>query len=276
MNSEGEFVPRTRNIKPDSFQDPELGDLSPLHRWCLQGLKCHADREGRLWDKPRELKVKVLPFDNCDMNEVLEDLHRAGFIIRYEVQGIRYIQIQHFEEEQRFHKDEKPLGLPVPPPLSGVGTTSAPPKQTAEVGSAALVSCSLYLESRSNPLTPTQPEATEAPAAPVGIQENLLEVQQPPEEIENEKVSRVMAYFLEAMHANKVRCRETPKGRQMIRARIKEGFAVDDLFEAVNGLTRSAFHREKGLFTLKYCMRNAEQVEMISQRQSTVRKRGFG
>lgn len=268
-------MPRTRNIRPDSFTDPELGDLSPLHRWCLQGLKCHADREGRLWDKPRELKVKLLPFDNCDMNEVLEDLHRAYFIIRYEVQGVRYIQIQRFEDEQRFHKDEKPLGLPAPPPQGGAGTTSPPPEQPVEVVPAALVSCSLYLESRSNPLTPTQPEAVEAPAAPVAIQENLLEVQEPPEQTEDDKVSRVMAYFLEAMHANKVRCRETPNGRKMIRARIREGFAVDELFEAINGLTRSTFHRENGLFTLKYCMRNAEQVEMISQRQSTVRKRGF-
>lgn len=120
-------MPRIRNIKPDCFTDADVNALPPLHRWFLPALWCHADRDGRLEDKPRELKVKCLPYDECDADAMLWDLHSAGFIVRYEVDGKRYIQVPNFTEHQRFHKDEKSRELPGP----GVGTVLAPPQHRA-------------------------------------------------------------------------------------------------------------------------------------------------
>lgn len=115
---------RVRTLKPEFFTDADLCEMQPLARLVFAGLWCHADREGRLEDKPRELKVKILPFDACDMDALLADLATAGFIARYEVAGRRYIEIPRFSEHQRFHRDEKPHGHPAPS-VTATGTLSA-------------------------------------------------------------------------------------------------------------------------------------------------------
>ncbi len=122
---------RIRTIKPDFFLDAELCDLSPLHRLLFAALWCHADRDGRLEDKPKELKVKCLPFDDCRADELLADLHRAGFITRYEVGGKRLIAIKDFDVHQRFHRDEKSRKLPAPP-QHRADTVLTPPSQPVD------------------------------------------------------------------------------------------------------------------------------------------------
>lgn len=119
-------MPRIRNVKPEFFTDADLGELSPLHRLLFQGLWCHADRDGRLEDRPKDLKIRVLPFDEGDVDAMLGDLAERGFIARYEADGERYIAIPNFARHQKFHRDEKPRGLPPPP-----DTTSAPSQHPA-------------------------------------------------------------------------------------------------------------------------------------------------
>lgn len=92
---------RIRTIKPDFFLDEELSELEPLARIAFQGLWCAADRRGRLEDRPKRLKVEILPYDNCDFDALLSALHNAGFIIRYEAEGKRIIQVVNFEKHQR-------------------------------------------------------------------------------------------------------------------------------------------------------------------------------
>jgi len=118
---------RIRYVKPEFFTDSDLCELSPLHRLLFQGLWCHADRDGILEDKPRELKVKILPFDDCDAESMLADLARAGFIVRYEAGGQRLIAIPGMPEHQKFHKDEKPKGYPQPVALGSVSSASTVP-----------------------------------------------------------------------------------------------------------------------------------------------------
>lgn len=112
-------MPRMRSIKPEFFTDAELCDLPPLHRILFAGLWCHEDRNGCVEDKPKELKVKILPYDACNVDSMLQDLADAGFIIRYEVNGERFICTPAFKEHQRPHPQEKDSGIPQPPPQSG-------------------------------------------------------------------------------------------------------------------------------------------------------------
>lgn len=91
---------RIRTIKPEFFTDDEIGAMPPLHRLAFEGLWCHADREGRLEDRPIRLKVQILPYDDIDMDQVLTDLDRRGFIQRYELGGRRLIQIRTFGKHQ--------------------------------------------------------------------------------------------------------------------------------------------------------------------------------
>ena len=108
---------RSRNIKPGFFSNEYLADLDPLARILFAGLWCLADREGRLEDRPKKIKAELLPYDDCDVEKLLDDLMNADeqFIIRYEAQGNRYIQITNFEKHQNPHKREVPSVIPPAP-----------------------------------------------------------------------------------------------------------------------------------------------------------------
>lgn len=108
-------MPRLRTLKPEFFTHEVLAELSPLHRLLYAGLWCHADREGRLKDRPRYLRTVILPYDDCDVEALLVGLQSRGFIVRYEVGGIRYIAIPTFPEHQKPHPREAASEIPAPP-----------------------------------------------------------------------------------------------------------------------------------------------------------------
>ena len=62
---------RSRNIKPGFFANDELAELPALTRLFFIGMWTIADREGRLEDRPKKLKVEVLPYDECDAETML-------------------------------------------------------------------------------------------------------------------------------------------------------------------------------------------------------------
>lgn len=105
---------RSRNIKPGFFKNEHLAELSPLTRLLFQALWCEADREGRLEDRPMRLKAEYFPYDDCDISTMLAQLqHSAGnFLVRYEVDGKRYIQIVNFLKHQNPHVKEAPSTIP--------------------------------------------------------------------------------------------------------------------------------------------------------------------
>lgn len=117
-------MPRLRTLKPEFFTHELLCELSPLHRLLYEGLWCYADREGRLEDRPKYLKTVVLPYDDCDVDEMLHALAVRGFILRYEMEGKRCISIPAFPRHQNPHPKEKPSFLPPPP----VGNCSNAPR----------------------------------------------------------------------------------------------------------------------------------------------------
>ncbi len=105
---------RSRNIKPGFFSNEYLAELDPLSRILFTGLWCLADREGRLEDRPKKIKAEILPYDDCNVDALLDSLMNAGeqFIIRYEVDGMKYIQISNFKKHQNPHKNEVPSSIP--------------------------------------------------------------------------------------------------------------------------------------------------------------------
>jgi hypothetical protein len=105
-------MPRARLLKPGFFTNSELGRLPMGARLVFQGLWCVADREGRLVDDPARLKVEILPYDKVNMDALLQSLHEAGFIVRYESGGRRYIQVVNFTKHQRPHVREVPSTIP--------------------------------------------------------------------------------------------------------------------------------------------------------------------
>ena len=92
----------------------KLADCEPLARLLFAGLWTVADREGRLDDAPRKIKVQTLPYDDFDCNALLNQLVETGFIQRYEHENSKYIQVLNFAKHQNPHMKEAESLIPAP------------------------------------------------------------------------------------------------------------------------------------------------------------------
>lgn len=108
---------RSRNIKPGFFKNEFLAEIPFESRLLFIGLWTLADREGRLEDRPKRIKVEVFPFDDCDVDLMLTQLQANGFLRRYEVDGQKIISIHNFVKHQDPHYKEKASELPPAPGL---------------------------------------------------------------------------------------------------------------------------------------------------------------
>lgn len=105
---------RSRNIKPGFFQHEDLGELTPLERLAFIGMWTICDFKGCFELKLKRLKVQLLPYDDCDMGEIVINLEQAGFIRSYAVLGRSYIKILNFQKHQNPHKNEVKSGSDIP------------------------------------------------------------------------------------------------------------------------------------------------------------------
>src|SRR5260221_10978054 len=121
---------RMRTLKPSFFMNETLAEVPPLGRLLFAGLWCIADREGRLEDRPKRIKAEVLPYDDANIDELLNTLHKAGFILRYACDGQRYIQVVNFVKHQSPHMKEAPSTVPAPG-KHDTSTVQAPEKHGA-------------------------------------------------------------------------------------------------------------------------------------------------
>ena len=103
---------RTRTIKPAFFKNEELAELDFAARLLFIGLWGLADREGRLEDRPKRIKIEVFPGDNVDIENLLDQLAESGFILRYMVDDKKYIQVINFAKHQRPHANEVASEIP--------------------------------------------------------------------------------------------------------------------------------------------------------------------
>lgn len=107
---------RARSIKPSIFKNEILARLAPGSFRAFTGLWCLADRKGRLEDRPDRIEAELFPFkfQKVNIEKTLNDLASGPepFIIRYEADKKRYIQIVNFEKHQYPHHREKESLIP--------------------------------------------------------------------------------------------------------------------------------------------------------------------
>lgn len=158
---------RARNIKPGFFRDAALVELPVETRLLFPGLWTIADRDGRLEDKPKQIKMEIYPADSFDVESMLCQLADAGLIIRYEADGKRYIQIKNFAKHQNPHRDEKASIIPAP----CVHSASTVPPVIEHGGNPAdsLIPDSGYLKPDTRILIPEKKPLSPVPAAPERI-----------------------------------------------------------------------------------------------------------
>lgn len=145
---------RARNIKPGFFKNDTLAEVPPLGRILFAGLWTIADREGRLEDRPKRIKVEILPYDDCCIDTLLGELSRRGFITRYVVDTCAFIQITNWKKHQDPHVKEAASTIPAPDE-HGASTVLAPNKPETSPEVAPLIPSSLIPDSLFSPLPPS-------------------------------------------------------------------------------------------------------------------------
>lgn len=114
---------RIRTIKPEFFTSEDIVGLSPLARLLYIATWCEADREGRLAWKPRTMKLRYFPADDCDIDALARELVASGLVIPYG-DGLAYIPS--FNVHQHINPRETPSNLPNPDASARVTDASLP------------------------------------------------------------------------------------------------------------------------------------------------------
>jgi len=107
-------VARARNIKPGFFKNEHLAGLPYETRLLFIGLWTLADREGRLEERAKRIKMELFPADSIEIAACLDALVASGFLIRYAKDGKNYLQIENFLKHQSPHIKEQASNIPAP------------------------------------------------------------------------------------------------------------------------------------------------------------------
>jgi hypothetical protein len=110
-------MPRIRTLKPELWQDEDIGALSRDARLLFIGLITQADDEGRLVGAPRLLWSQIFPWDDYSPERLgawLTELAGAGLVRQYESGGRAYIHLPGWKRHQKISHPAKSK-LPRPP-----------------------------------------------------------------------------------------------------------------------------------------------------------------
>lgn len=143
---------RSRNIKPGYFKNEQLVELPFEYRLLFAGLWTLADRDGYLEDRPKRIKMEIFPADEVSIEDGLRALEKAGLIVRYSVNEIRYLHVCEFLKHQNPHINEAPSIIPkvgartdALPCVHDASTVQAPCKHDASTQALGLIPDSLNL-----------------------------------------------------------------------------------------------------------------------------------
>lgn len=115
---------RIRTIKPDFFTSEDIVGISPLARLLYIATWLEADREGRFVWRPKTLKLRYLPGDQCAIEMLADELVSAGLVMTYEINGQTFAEIPTFAKHQVINNRE--TGSTIPPRVTDASGTRDP------------------------------------------------------------------------------------------------------------------------------------------------------
>lgn len=140
-------MPRIRTIKPEFFSHEDLASKSAHARLLAIGLLTLADCEGRLRWVPMQVHSQVFPWEaEVKIELLLGELIQCNYVVHYEVDGKRYVEICNFKKHQRLSGKEASFDSRLPsPPIK-------PKKTLTETGEAEVKQSNASQGSGGNPL----------------------------------------------------------------------------------------------------------------------------
>lgn len=227
---------RARNIKPAFFDNDTLAlNNDPLGRLLFIGLWTLADYNGNLEWRAHRIKVKLLPYDDCDVEKLAINLDKSGFVRFYSDGEKILLNIPNFTLHQNPHKNERDKGPAVVEfseerrqLIDLKGLTINPDKsgeKPEDSGSNPADSCFLNPDSPSlNPETGI-PNGEDPPPA------DADEPRDPPgEDDKNSGEKEIPKLAID--HLNQIcgtRYQKTAKNLGFINARVSEGASLDEV-----------------------------------------------
>lgn len=245
---------RARNIKPGLFKNEILAEQSIFTRLLFIGLWTLADREGRLEDRPKRIKLELFPCDSDDVEQGLSALSENGFIVRYEVNNVKIIEIVNFLRHQTPHGTEKDSVLPA---IDGSITVH----QRDSKG---------YVSGKKRPNNVIQTKKHDNPP----LESSESTVTKHPDSLNPDSntcaVGTADVCVLVFDHwkttLNHPMAKLDKNRKKVISERLKDGYSIDDLKTAINGCKNSEWHMGKNdrstvFDDLELILRNAGNVD---------------
>lgn len=108
-------MPRSRNIKPAFFTNPELSECSIAARLLFIGLWTLCDREGRMLFRPKFIKMNIFPADDINVPNLLDELALQHLVLIYNTGKYNVLFVPGFKKHQNPHPNEAASNLPAHP-----------------------------------------------------------------------------------------------------------------------------------------------------------------
>jgi hypothetical protein len=125
---------KMRGIKPDIWTDESFVEVTPLARLLFIGLWGFACDNGHIENKPRQIKMRVLPADECDVADLVAELVGVGLVVN----DGDYLVVPNFSKHQKIDKRYfracphcPPMSQPAVPAGATVGARRAHAGATA-------------------------------------------------------------------------------------------------------------------------------------------------
>ena len=238
---------RSRNIKPGFFTNDSLAEIHPLGRILFAGLWTIADREGRLEDRSKKIKAQVLPYDDCNISDLLNDLHSRGFIVRYAVGPENYIQIVNWSKHQQPHVKETISLIPAPDE-HGASTVQIPDRtDTKTPDSLNLIPDSVNPIKRTSPKPKASTKVAKATTEPTmeslyGVLAEAVQAVDPGEVWDHARAKNAYWKIVGHWHPTK-----NPKPKQTLLALIeatKAGTSIHQIYSGAEAYKEDNYNRE--------------------------------
>lgn len=192
-------------------------------RLAFVGLFTVCDREGRFKWQPNRIKLAVLPYDELDFSRVLHALASRGFIRMYTIADEIFGLIPTWTKHQVINNRESASEIPPPEESSYI---SIPSTREPRVSHAT-----------ATPLMHAQEEGKGKEGK--GRGKEGVNTTVPP----SGETAEVFAYW--QMKMNHPQAKLDSKREKAIRTRLKDGYTVGELCEAIDGCLLSPHHMGK-------------------------------
>lgn len=226
---------RIRTVKPDLFRHEDLHDLEletglPV-RLTFIGLFCVCDKAGRFRWRPKQLKLDILPYDDLDFERVIDALASRDFLVKYEVEGEFYGCIPTFTRHQHINNRESESILPDMSvgTLTNEGTKHESPAITEpeQISNTELVTRKPRVEHSAEGEKEREKERE-------GERNNMSRQTR-------DQVKEVFDHWITTMGKTS-QAKLTDKRKKCVEARLKEGYTVDQIKQAIEGCAKSPHH----------------------------------